>query len=51
MPLYTADHLAEAVAAERERCAKVCDETAEQCDGLVKNIVRSVSRAIRSAAK
>lgn len=51
VPLYTADQLAEAVAVEREKNAKLSDEVANQCVGLVKNIVRSVSQAIRSAAK
>ncbi|QEH97326.1 hypothetical protein [Gluconobacter thailandicus] len=50
-PLYTAAQLAEAVAAERERNAKLSDEVASQCGNLIGNIVRSVSQAIRSAAK
>ena len=55
IPLYTADQLAEAVAAERERCAKVCEAAAPKCDysilGNVGDALNHAAEAIRSAAK
>ncbi|MDI6653732.1 hypothetical protein QMA67_12400, partial [Gluconobacter japonicus] len=62
--LYTADQLAEAVAAERERCAKVCEahSNGALCSAMIggpdarglQNISYAHQRAaqsIRSAAK
>lgn len=47
--------IAEAVAAERERCAKVCEAAAPKCDysilGNVGDALNHAAEAIRSAAK
>lgn len=47
--------IAEAVAAERERCVKVCEESAPKGDysilGNVGDALRRAAEAIRSAAK
>lgn len=40
--------LAKAVAAERERCAKLCDEIAEDCKRIAKHA--AVLAALRCAA-
>ena len=55
-PLYTADQLAAAVAAERERCASVCDRCASALDYSGNAYVRSrecqqAADAIRAGAK
>ena len=65
-PLYTADQLAEAVAAERERCAKVCgklggagksgfEATAYDPENrgadCAEDMAERIAEAIRSAAK
>lgn len=57
MPLYTDDQLSQAIAAERERCAKVCE--GERLEGVPEDptdisyaqAVEHCIRAIRSAAK
>ncbi|MBS0994728.1 hypothetical protein [Gluconobacter cerinus] len=50
-PLYTAEQLAEAVAAERERCAKVCEDRGKTAPAGAGYVLVSVIHAIRSAVK
>lgn len=49
--LYTSEQIAEAVAAERERCAKVCEGMAEMHGGVTGFFLKKASSLIRSAEK